>query len=312
MAPLTGQWLPAAAGAVALLILIAAGIGIAMTQVQWMYDQAAARGFDSLTTRNLQQKGDMYGVLAEQARKGALKPGRVGRWVAARTVTGPRAIVWKEALLTIRGGSWQFLVFIPITVFLIGAVTFTARNGRRPEFAGGLFMLLSAIVMFMFTFSGAMMGFVELLKRVDVMKPLPFSATRTVFYEVVGKAAPSFGGMLIGAVVGVAILPRIWADALAAVVIMPTFSLVITAAILLVTLLFPDVEDPAQRSFRGFMTLLGTAIACSVGAGFLLLAYVMRWNPLVVAVPTIAVNLGIAFAIASVCGPLYASYNPSE
>mgnify|MGYP003339442315 CR=1 FL=1 len=47
MSPLHGNWLPFAVAAGGLILLTGGAILLALSQVEYLYDQAAARGFDS-------------------------------------------------------------------------------------------------------------------------------------------------------------------------------------------------------------------------------------------------------------------------
>jgi hypothetical protein len=169
------------------------------------------------------------------------------------------------------------------------------------------------MMVYMLAMASAQTGFIELLRRVDLQKPLPFTPAVTVFWEVLSKAvAPSVLG-LISALVGVAFAPSAWAYALAGVLLTPALALILSAVVLLVIVLFPDIEDPTQRMFRGLMMLLGIALAVLPG-GIVLLGGILAFDlsPLIVAIPVIAINVGLCFLLSSLAGNLYASYNPSE
>jgi hypothetical protein len=92
----------------------------------------------------------------------------------------------------------------------------------------------------------------------------------------------------------------------------PAFALCLSAVVFIVTLLFPEVEDAAQRSFRGLMVLLGGAAAGLPGLLVLILFFALG-APILLATPFVTgVYAGTAALMAVVCGGLYASYNPSE
>ena len=155
-------------------------------------------------------------------------------------------------------------------------------------------------------------GFIEFLRRVDVQKPLPFTPAVTVFWETAAKAvAPTLLGSLVG-IVGVVIAPAVWAHALAGAILTPSLALLITAVVLLVVVIFPDIEDPTQRAFRGLMMMLGLVICVSPGGGLFVLGVANGVSPLVIAPVALAINLGVAIGLSAVSGGLYANYNPSE
>ena len=59
--------------------------------------------------------------------------------------------------------------------------------------------------------------------------------------------------------------PQIWGFASAHAIYGPTLAIMLSSAVLVVTLLFPDIKDPTQRGFRGLMQLLGIAVATAPG-----------------------------------------------
>jgi len=308
-----GNPYPAAIGVVGMLLFIALSIRVALTQVGHLYDQAAARGFQQVNMRNMQRSGDTYAMIAEQARQGKVKAGRVAAWIGRLQLRRGPALLWKELLLQARGAMWIYIVFGPLSIAMtLLPLWGVSQRGNPMTVAAPLFLLFQGISVLTISLNTATGGFIELLRRVDLQKPLPFTGSVTVFWEVAAKAVPPtlIGiGSAIGAVV---IEPRIWSAALASAIITPFFALVLIAVVLVVTILFPDVDDPSQRGFRGFMTLLACAIAGLPGGAILGLMVAYGLSPLLAAAVVIPVNLGIALGASSVAGGLYAGFNPSE
>lgn len=299
-------------GVLGLFALIAISLRVALTQVGWMYDQAAVRGFDSgPNLRDLQRKGDIMGMQAERARQGKLKHGRIARRIAQFKVTGAPALLWKEAILQARGSLSGLMaigvVFLGFTALLV----WTTRD--KPLTSGWVVMGAQGMMVYMLSMMSAQTGFIELLRRVDLQKPLPFTPAKTVFWEVVAKAiAPSVLGFL-SAVVGVCIAPWAWTSALAGVLLTPAVAILLASVVLLVVVLFPDFEDPTQRMFRGLMMLLGIVLAMLPGAAvFLGLAIGFHVPPLIIAIPVLAINIGLSIGMSILSGNFYASFNPSE
>ncbi len=309
----------ALAGLLGLAAMVALALAVAMTQVGWMYDQAAVRGFDTQANMvALQRKGDLMGMQAERARQGKVKHGRLARRIAALRVRGPMALLWKEAILQARGSLSGMValgfIFLCATTSMMWVTSNQGETLRRTSVAAGWTLLgMQGFMVYILCMANSQGGFIEFLRRVDVQKPLPFTPAATVFWEVVAKAvAPSVLGLL-AAVVGVAMNARTWPYAIAGVVLTPAFAILLSAVVLLVIVLFPDIDDPTQRMFRGLMLMLGIAICLLPGAAILLLGtFALHLSPILVAPVAVAVNLGIALGLSSVAGNLYASYNPSE
>lgn len=322
MGTFEGQLGFVAMGLAGLALLIGLALRVALTQVGWMYDQAAVRGFESgPNLRELQRKGDLVGIQAARARQGKIRQGRIARWIARQRVRGPLALVWKESILQARGSLSGLLllgtVFLVMTGFTMWTVSSASHLGRtRPVGAslGGWTLLgMQGLMVYVLCMASAQGGFIEFLRRVDLQKPLPFTPSRTVFWEVVAKAIAPTALSLLSAVVGVAMLPSVWPFALAGVVVSPSLAVLVIAVALLVTVLFPDLEDPTQRMFRGLMLMLGIVVCGVSGLGALVLGVgVLGLSPLLVAPVVVAINLGIAVGLSTASGGLYANYNPSE
>jgi len=312
MAPFDNSFVEGAAGVLAMLAIIGLSIRIAMTQIGYLYDQAAAKGFHSQNMRNLQRSGDTYGVMAAQANEGKVRGGWftriVGKWKFKRA----GALVWKELLLHGRTGLWQYGAFGPLILFIVLMPVWVAgkmptSEPPEPSFFGAL-----AFGVFLLSVSNAQSGFIELLRRVDLQKPLPFSPVVTVFWEVAAKAAPTVVIATIAGIGAMILNIHLWPAAVAGMIMAPSLSLVLASVALLVMVLFPDVDDAAQRGFRGLMMLLGIAIAAAPGIGLAVVMIIFHVPSVVMAIPFLLINLAVAAGISAVSGGLYSSYNPSE
>jgi hypothetical protein len=299
-------------GMSSLLAVGGLGIWLAFTQVGYMYDQAAARGFDSINLRKLQRSGDTYGMVAEQARQGKIKQGKIARWVSSRQTRGGAALLWKEMLLQSRGAMWQYYLMGPMVLFLVLMPLYglAQKNNLTSEVI--MLFVFQALGVFIITLNNATSGFIELLRRVDVQKPLPFTPSTIVFWEILGKCVPTSLVAFVAAAGSLFIDTRLWSAALASVLLMPTLAMILTSVVLLVTILFPDMDDAAQRSFRGLMMLLGSVIVSVPGVAVIGVLLFLRVHPLLAALPVIGINVGITIAVAAIAGGLYASFNPSE
>jgi hypothetical protein len=155
-------------------------------------------------------------------------------------------------------------------------------------------------------------GFVETLRRVDVLKPLPFTPTKTVFYEIVGKSVLNPIISCVFSVALIPIAPILAPEVLANCIFLPTVSVIVSSAAFLVTILFPDLDDPTQRGFRSLVSIL--AIVITIAPGVLAAAGILalHGSVFIAAIVGGLINLGIAIGVATISGGLYAHYNPSE
>lgn len=310
MGPLRGDLRLMYAGGFGLIALAAGGLAAAMSQVGFMYDQASAKGFGNIEMRQLQRSGDVFGVMAVQAREGKLKVGRVSRWLGAMRVRGGAALVWKELMLQLRGAVFQNVAFLIMTLFLSWMPIWASR--RQLDSVGYLYLSMQAVCAFLLGFAASQVAFIEMLRRVDLQKPLPFTPSATVFWETVARIIPAIIGSSI-ACLGVLVLrASMWPFAVAGLFITPSLTLVITSVTLMVSVLFPDFDDPTQRGFRSLMQMLGVVLVLVPGIGIAIGMFMLKLNPLIVSIPVLVINGAITIALCTVAGRLYADFNPSE
>ena len=310
MAPLRGDFLRGSLGAAGLLLFVLSGLGLMMSQTQYVYDQAATRGSESGNIRNLQRQGDTFGILAEYARKGKIKRNKVSRWISEKTVSGGFSFIWREGVLQFRGGIWQYVALF-IGAFALTAVA-TTGGTRSARGAETLFLIMQGLGTFMLASAGSQIGFIETLKRIDVLKPLPFTPGRTVLWEVVAKSVIAGALSAFLSLAAIAFQIRFWDEGLAMATILPTYAFALCGASFLATILFPDIDDPTQRSLRGMVSMLASVIATLPGllvvVGLVYNKASILWAPLVV----VPINLAVGYFATVLAGNFFANYNPSE
>lgn len=310
LAPLTGNLWSGLLGGGAMAAIIVGGIWVAMTQADWMYDQAAVRGYDSAGVRQAQRRGDTMGAMAELARMGRIKSGRL-TFVHRLKMPGPWALVWKEFFLQTRG-----MLAVLIMLGLLG-VAFclmpALMTPRRSEMGIPYFyFLMQSMALFMITLAIAQTGFIEVLRRVDLQKPLPFSAQKIVAAEISAKASLGIGVAVLSALISGIVNISLWPYVIASLIYSPALALMLSATVFLVTIMFPDLDDPTQRQFRGIMMLLALAILGLPATGAFLGFWALGLPVWVAAFIGAAICLGMTAIVTFVSGRLYESFNPSE
>lgn len=310
MAPLTGEIWPALIGLAGLAAIIGVSFKLAMTQAGWLYDQAAARAFDTASTRAMAVKGDYFGSVAAAARAGKFRA-RSALWADRLRLQGPLALVWKELILQTRSMRGTLIAFLVVAIAMNAVPALVPIEGKATEVAI-LFAVMQGATVLVMGMGLAQTGFVEVLKRVDLQKPLPFPASTTVFMEIAAKATPTVVAVWLGALVAVALRPDLLRVALGTGILAIPAALLVTATVFLMTVLFPDVEDPTQRSFRNLMVVLGVVICSAGGVGLFAGLWAIGAHPALAAVPAAALSVAISVVLATVSGRLYSAYNPSE
>lgn len=310
LAPLTGNWLQALAGLGGLLLVIAGSLALALAQSGWLYDQVSVRTSLYDQTKELQRSGNVYGLAAVLARTGKVKAGRRS-WVHKLRVQGVKALLWKEYLLQSRAMRAMVLAFGLIGIVMPLFILFAGRPERSAQVGYGV-LFVQALFVFLITAEGTQAGFQELLRRVDLQKPLPFAPRDIVLTEVLAQAVPGAIVAWLSSLLVVLVAPSQWAISLTSAIVLPTVALLISAIFLLITLWFPESEDPTQRGLRGLVMVLAFA---GIGApGILLLTFgAFAGVPLpLVGFGAGLTNVALALAACQFGGETYAGYNPSE
>jgi hypothetical protein len=278
-----------------------------------MYDQAASRGTDAATTRSLQRQGDMIGLMAERARSGKLRAGRIS-WIHRIRTKGIGALIWKEIIVLTRSSAASF-VFVVIVVFAMVILPTVGLSSAGPiarKAIGPIFMAMTGFGVFMMSMSLSQAGFIEMLRRVDFQKPLPFSAAQIVFAEVMAKVVPTALVTWSATLVVIAIRPMLWQEGVALLIAIPFTAMLMIGVVLLMTVLFPDVDDPTQRGFRGLMMLLALVVTGGPCLGIYVAIDAYFGSPISAALVASTLAIGMTAGLATLAGNLYAAYNPSE
>lgn len=310
MAPISGNPVQAVAGASLLIGAIVAAVLFARSQTGWMYEQAAMRTSVTESTQRLRRSGDIYGIAARSAEAGRVKAGRVGR-LQKLTVNGPWALVWKEVLVLKRTSLLSLLTCIVTSVaisVLVGSLPFR----DNPEFKGLFLLGMQAMVLLGPAMGLAQAGFIESLRRIDLLKPLPFKSQTIVSFEVVNKTLTTLLALTIGLLTVAVLKPELAAYSLAGLLMFPGFTLALSAVSLLLVVLLPDIEDPTQRSFRGMATLLGIVTCTGPPIALFAVLLWMKVPVIVAALPTGAVMIALAWTATYFAGRVYEDFNPSE
>lgn len=309
MAPLHGNWALLFLGAGGLAATSFVAFQIALAQTGTMYDQSTAKAFATRDRLAAARNTGMIGLMSDRARQGKLKAGKV-RWYHRMNAPGPSALIWKEVVVQTRGGMFRFATLAAITLAL--SMIPLVMPDELITVAGALFMGMLAYLILLTCGVSSQSGILEMLRKVDFQKPLPLAPATIVFYEILGKTFLPTILNTAACLVAIAVKFPIWPWALSGLLVMPTLAIVVVSTNLVVMVMFPDIDDPTQRGFRGMMTLLGYIILAAPGVGVFALELAFGIHPTLAALLPMAINLGVSAGAAFVGGQLFASFNPSE
>ena len=168
--------------------------------------------------RDMQRKGDMSGMMAEHARSGKVKRGRIAKKLENIKLLNGWALIYKEWLIQARTGIGLSFLFMLITGLM--AVMFLSIPDKRERVLPFVYLGLVGFMTANFGSIAALNGFQETLRRVEVIKPLPLTSRQIAFYEV---AAKSFVAILLALVpysVGLIYKPALWEFHLAGLIVL--------------------------------------------------------------------------------------------
>jgi hypothetical protein len=308
---LGGSILASVLAAVALLVIVIVSLHYASNLSGWMYDQAATRGFQGQTLREMQRKGDVTGILVERAKSGSIKRGRLAQKLQEVKLLNGWALIYKEWLIQARTGISMSFIFMAVLGFM--AVMFLSIPEKSERVIPFLYLGMVGFMTANFGSISAFNGFQETLRRVEVIKPLPLTSRQIAFYEVAAKSFVAIALSVVPYTIGLIYKPSLWQYHLAGLIASPAIGVGMVSAVFLVVVLFPDFDDPTQRSFRGLMQLLAMVFVMAPAVGlFVLFLGLVHTSPIIPAVLSAGVMCGIVALFTSIAGRFYVDFNPSE
>jgi asparagine N-glycosylation enzyme membrane subunit Stt3 len=117
---------------------------------------------------------------------------------------------------------------------------------------------------------------------------------------------------VVGSLLALAFNASLWPYVLAALIYSPALSILLSSTVFLTTIMFPDVDDPTQRQFRGLVMMLAIVIFGLPPTGAFLGIWALGMAPWTAAIAGSIICLAMSALACLVSGRLYESYNPSE
>jgi hypothetical protein len=204
------------------------------------------------------------------------------------------------------------IIMMPALITTFAGIPTKSRSLRTEAGMNAFFVAMAATSCFMVGPTMSQVAFVELIRRIDLQKPLPFTPFKVILGELMAKTIVSVVPVFIGVTAASIIAPRFALIGLVCLVASIPVCANLNAVTLASTLLFPDLDDATQRGLRGLVSTLGWAIGLFPSV-LVTIAAVAIGAPL----PVIVLLFG-AFAVvgAWVCmlfaARLYANLNPAE
>ena len=174
---------------------------------------------------------------------------------------------------------------------------------------------LSGIAMFMASWPLSIvstLGFCEILRRVEIQKPIPISALHTVTMHILQWTAMSCSVTLVPFLTAFILLGSAGYPTLFVLVAGWSFMHCMISGFFLISLYNPDSNDPIQRMYAMIFGLL-ISIGASIPAGVVLLVSVLLHVPLVIVLGLLVLaNLLSAAGLHYLTARKYVNFVPTE
>ncbi|GMV35673.1 MAG: hypothetical protein AMXMBFR61_01810 [Fimbriimonadales bacterium] len=311
LAPLTGNYLGAGLAVLGYVLALAIVLHLALRFSSALYEQAALAVASSQPSETAMRSGDFMQYYSNLARQGKLKAGRL-KWLRGLRWQGPKAVIWRDAIVSLRvSGHWYALGLVGMAAYA-AFLLYIGATSPQPGFAESQFMV-AGMIAFIATWTSSRAGFIDLLRKVDANKALPFSMIHSLFAQslVRNLSACTWAWMLCG--IAALIEPGVSAVAISIAIAVLPLTYVVSSSVLVHLLLFPDLEDSSQRMIRELLTML-TMLVAVLPAGAVAVGLFALLNGQVLVAATVAsvVNVGVAALLLLLAAELYAGFNPSE
>lgn len=308
MAPLSGDVPSALISATILVAVSAIGIKWTFGLVGQLYEQAATNENVAMTS---QARRNPQVLTLARARAGKVKVGKSG-WLERFHFPGATAFVWKDLVIRRRSSRYAYYLLGFIFIFAALAPEFMLRDSPRMERVGvGLFAFILGMAVFTLSMASSQEGSAELLTKIDTIKPLAIPVMGILSAEVVSRALPAIVISVLDGVIAAAFVPGLGSALGIGLLAIPSLALLIVSIGLLVSMVFPEIEDTSQASFRGLIQLLGISAGVLPGIGLFAAASYFH-APWPGAILWAIANLGICLGVLALATRLYSTLNPNE
>lgn len=294
---------------IAILVLGILGLlWFAVRQAEFLYDMSAHAVASSTPRSEFQKTGDYTALYTDMAMKGkikARKPPFVAEWKAI----GIWSILWREWHL-----QWRTSVFFAIMFFILPLATsvYLFLFVENPQVIQVTVLSIVLLFLALMALGLGQIGFIETLRKVDVQKPLPFSADDVCMMEIISKASIPIINSLFFIVISFVFAPSMWQYLIGFFIGIPFMLVLITSVQLLFLLIFPDMDDPTQRGLRAIIQLLATAIALLPPFLIALLLIFFKTSPPIIGAAFAITCIVITVILIKFTSSMYASFNPSD
>jgi hypothetical protein len=242
------------------------------------------------------------------------RPVRTLRWLERWTPRGVWALLWRDLLLSWRLHGWGLVLMVLLLVALptipLGFVyTFMEKNPL--PLAKLIYGMMQSLLVLMMAL-GSYYGIVDLLRRVELQKPLPFSSREVVLVESLPTALLVLVMQLIVALVAIVLFPQAWGFWLWMGLGLASFAPVLQMAMWMLAMLNPDPNDYTQRLVVGLLMFPMVLLAGLPGGLILLLGLLLKLPFVLTALLVVLANLSVGAVFVAINSRLYERFSPVD
>jgi hypothetical protein len=242
------------------------------------------------------------------------RPVRTLRWLERWTPRGVWALLWRDLLLSWRLQGWGLVLMLLLLVALptlpLGLMRyFTGKDSLAA--AKAIYLMMQYMIMLMMAV-GSYYGIIDLLRRVELQKPLPFSSCEVVLVESLPTALLVLAMQLMVALLAILLFPQAWGFWLGMGLVVASFAPVLQMAMWMLAMLNPDPNDYTQRLVLGLL-MFPTILLAGLPGGLILLVGLLLKVPLVlVALLVVLGNLSVGALFVAINSRLYERFSPVD
>ena len=242
------------------------------------------------------------------------RPVRTLRWLERWTPRGVWALLWRDLLLSWRLQGWglvlMLLLLVAIPTVPLGVMRYFIEKDSLGA-AKAIYLMMQYTMMLMMAF-GSYYGIVDLLRRVELQKPLPFSSREVVLVESLPTALLVLAIQLMVALIVILLFPQAWGFWLGMGLVVASFAPVLQMAMWMLALLNPDPNDYTQRLVLGLLMFPVLVLAGLPGGLILLLGLLLKWPLVLIALLTVVANLSVGALFVAINSNLYEGFSPVD
>lgn len=282
---------------------------------QWLYDLGVHIAQRRTAAR--EQLGNPSEVIKRMVQKkidkGSFKPRKI--WLADRwRPEGVWALLWRNHVIYWRLNRSSIITLdalVLLSLFVIWYMKSMLNIAVDDKVIVGLLVAVQAVFIAL-TLVGGFIASIDLVKRMDIQKPFPFSPRLVIFVEIlhlVGTYALSTLLLVAGAFL---VFPDFISILSVAYLVGVSCLFPASLAVLFLLLINPDMSDPIQRIIVGLLQLPVIILSVTPALIPAAIGVFLKLPITVIGLSAIMMNILSTLVLIEIISRKYRSFNPTE